>query len=270
VVVALFFSFIGVAIQFFVLTAFTVLIFFILYWDLFKVKFLPILFGLPLLLNLPWLTNVLVGGDSVQAISQAASKTQNLVRTASSLLRIFNFSYSPTTLIERYYPSFALLLFLLVFVYIYYCFVRFKPNRISIFFSSNLFFFIFLGTGAYRNYPVWPIDVLYPMFREMQHTIPFISLFLILLWAQTAKKHSYVTKIVLLAIIVFGARMNLKFSNAINFSLIRNEFSEFENFIQNNNSIFNVHVMTYPFFGQYGFKNIPVQIIVLVDFFCLI
>lgn len=257
VITGLFLSFVGIALQFYVLTAIFLALFFIFNPTSFRLKYFPILVCLPILINLPWLSNIIAGGTSIGGISAVAATGQNLARSSASLLQIFNFSFSPTTLISQYYSPGELIFFIFLPILFFMSVLGRKQSAKVLLFLLSLIFFIFLGIGAYRDFLIWPIDILYPMFREMEHIIPCIILFFFLAWSQVKTSFRYAALPILIVFIFLNVLVFVRFSDAINYSNVRDDFSEFQSFISNNPTITNDHVLTYPFWGQYGFLDVP-------------
>lgn len=254
-VIGIFLAFIGIAIQFFVFAYLVLCIFFAFWPKKFKFKLSPIIFFMPLLTNAVWISNILDGGVSLTGLSSTAAKEGFTASMFTSYSQIFNFSFAHATLIERLYP--------IQWIYVFPVFVSIllgmaayaKRERMYLFILVNFIIFVFLGTGFFQTIHIPILSVFYPMFRESGHFAPVITLFLLLFWIDI---HSCIWRRTTQVMMIFFIFINIFqftfYAQPINFQSIRNKFAEFQSYISHQNK--GNHILTYPFFGQYGFLDV--------------
>jgi len=282
-------AFVGIQIQFFIFAAIFILIYFLFNKDKFSWKYCWLLIVIPLLINLPWLSNFLVGANSISATSQGATQMLFADTAFASPIRIFFMIFSPATNIQYAYDRWMLIYFgiFTAMVYgsiAYYYFNRIKNKELRIkdqdkgriinILVTNFVVFTLLGTGYFQKIPIPFIKTFYPMFRESGHFAPIIILFEILILAfilpvifesikkyqiKSGRKFLLITYNLLLTtyLIVFvaiNAYTFYKYLPRVNFSEARKQFQPFENFGASDNSVY--RVLTYPFWNQYGFNDV--------------
>ena len=192
-------SFVGAQIQFFVFAAIFLLIYFLFNREKFSWKYCWLLIIIPFLINLPWLSNFLVGANSVSATSQGAIQMLFADSAFASPMRIFFMIFSPATDIQYAYDRWMLIYFGIFTVMVYgsiaYYYARIRNKELGIkglanrkiidVLTVNLVVFTLLGTGYFQKIPIPLIKTFYPMFRESGHFAPIIVLFEILTFAFT-------------------------------------------------------------------------------------
>lgn len=271
-ILGLLLSFVGFQIQFFVFAAIFLLIFFVFNRDKFSKKYFWLLLIVPTLVSLPWLSNYLVGANSVSATSQSATVMQFSDAEFASLKRIFFMIFSPATNIQCAYDRWMLIYFgifsaLVCGLLLWYYVKRFKKNiasnRTINIFSLNLIIFTFLGTGYFQKVQIPIIKTFYSMFRESGHFAPIIILFEVLILAnilpqflEAIRHKKLVGALVtfyLIGFISINGYIFYKYLPRVDYSQARSEFQSFLDFGNTDNSTY--RVLTYPFWNQYGFNN---------------
>lgn len=218
VILGLFLAFVGAQIQFFVFAGITLLIFFLLSKEKFKFRYFALSLIIAFLVNLPWLSNYLIGANSVTATSNKATEMLFGDSSFASPLRILSMTFSVGTNIQYIYAKpwlayFGIFSILTICSVLYYFYARRKisekndqesivkefhhnssfviPNseqdRRILFFIINWIVFSILGTGYFHLIPIPFLKTFYPMFRESGHFVPIIVLFQVLTFASTWK-----------------------------------------------------------------------------------
>jgi len=282
-VVPLLLAIIGLQIQFFFITAIVLFIYFLFRRKELNWKYLLLLIIVPILINLPWLSNYLVGANSLVQNSQVASAVGFKGSVYSSVFRNFFMIFSSATDIQYvfdrwtfvYFGLFSLLLFVIVITYFW--FIRKKEgnnSQINITVVSLVVFFL-LGTGAYQSWPIPGIRLFYPIFREAGHLAPIILFFEFLTFALIWPKFIEMVASLRIAqkllknkgesILAGSAAVYLGIFLAVNgfyfwrylpfvdFSAVRQQFASIEKF--NSSSFGSYRVLTYPFWNQYGLAS---------------
>lgn len=285
VVLGLVLAFVGAQIQFFIFAAIFLTIYFLFNKKQFEIKYLPILFLLPVLINLPWLSNLFSGVINIGAASSQASEMAFSGTVFASLPRIFFMAFSNATNIQYVYDKWSLIYFgffslsLMVTIGFYY-YLRLKnklpdvlerSNQINIL-TLSLIIFILLGTGFYQKIPIPIVQNLYPTLRESGHFAPIIILFEILVLAkiwpillekirQSQKRIDYFRlvaaslSIYLIGFVCINLFYWLTYLPKFDYNFAKQEFLPFQNFNKEDTSTY--RVLTYPFWNQYGFQNTP-------------
>ncbi len=287
-ILGLILAFVGVEIQFFIIAAIFLMIFFLFTREKFSLKYLGLLILVPFLINLPWLSNFLVGANSVGASSSGATVMLFNDAAFCSLKRIFFMIFAPATDIQFVYSRIVLAYFGIfsamtaLSIILYYFFINRSPKSqvrspVNVL-VANLVVFTLLGTGYFQKIPIPILKTFYPMFRESGHFAPVIILFEILVLALTLpailnrirNPHlltrpalgsggvnllTYSLTAYLLIFIGINAYTFYKYLPRVDFAAAREQFQPFENFGATDNSTY--RVLSYPFWEQYGFINQP-------------
>ncbi len=257
IVVGLLLSFIGAQIQFFVIGFLFIVLFFCFNKNKFNLNYFVIICLLPFLINLIWLSNFILGANEISKVSRSAAKGSFIDLQEMDFINIFNLSFSKATLISRFYETQYLYFFIILFLFLFLFLLKNKiKDKISGLFFVYLMILMILSTGIYFSFQIWPINILYPMFREVGHFAPLIILLLILSISAIAKKGK-IKNIFFYFIIIFFI-INLtqfhKYPNTISFSYMRQQFNSFEENNTKDDSAY--RILPYPFFGQYSISNI--------------
>jgi len=257
IIVGLFIAFIGVQIQLFVVAGLLVALFFIFHPIEWRWKYTLVMFSLPVLISLVWLSNFLFGGSSLSAVSDTAAKGGFKGLSGTDYLNIFNFSFSKATLISRFYNWFELTLNVLLFALVIISVVRAKLKRDSdVFLLVFMLVMVFLSTGLFMAIDLGPLTMLYPMFREVGHFAPIMVLALVLLLGRLMPRGAMgwlCLGLLAVSIIITFAKFQSS-PQAINFASVRQQFAEFKNFGDRHPDA-NHRVLAYPFFDQYTFTK---------------
>lgn len=267
-------AFVGFQIQFYIIAAITLGIFFLVNRKKFSVKHLLCSYLIVLLVNLPWLSNFLVGANKISSVSGHASSESFSGSMFASPLRVITMAFASATNIQYVYSQIWLMFFGLVttvifLVSLYYLIViRRKPEIVDqaddkriIFLICSWIIFSCLATGYFQKIPLPLISFFYPMFREVGHLAPIAVLFEVLTFAfifpyLELKKYFRLIVFVLIGIFLsVNVYCLLNYLPKIDYQKARDDFQPFENFIDADKSSY--RVLTYPFWNQYGFTDQP-------------
>jgi hypothetical protein len=261
IVVGLMLALIGVQIQFLVIAAALVALFFFFRPDMWRWKFLAPLLLLPLLINLVWLSNFLVGGADIASLSGEATKASFKASSNSDYLNIFSFSFSKATLISRFYSVYELLLYGLIFVLMVVALLKSRRKQVEdVWLLSFLLVILFLATGLFQLINLGPLTTLYPMFREVGHFAPIIVLLMIVLLGRLMPRGAWKVLVVVWLVLVIGISF-VKYqadAQTISYASARQQFAEFKQFGDAHPSK-DERVLSYPFFDQYAFTALPMR-----------
>lgn len=279
-VIAILLSIVGFQIQFFVFAATFLVVYFLFNKEKFPWKYCWVFIIVPLLVNLPWLSNYLIGVNSIGASSQTATQMLFADAAFASPMRIFFMIFAPATNIQFVYDRWMLIYFGL-FTFItygsiaYYYLSRIKSKRVENnrtvnVIVTNLIIFTVFGTGYFQKMNVPFLKLFYPMFRESGHFAPVIILFEILsliyilpiIFTSIGVRHrkigSALAGLVLIYLVGFVS-INIysfeKYLPIVDFSAARAQFQPFEDFGNSDTSTY--RVLTYPFWNQYSFNSVP-------------
>lgn len=260
-VLGLLLGFSGVQIQFFIISAVFLLVYFLFHREKFSLRYIIITLALALLINLPWLSNFLVGAASITEFGQKANTNKFSELFRSDYVSIFKQSFSKATLLEHLYgvKYFAILFLLPVGLFLAAIFGR-KNKDFAFLLSLNIIF-IFLLTGKFHFFAFPIISRLYPMVREISHFAPPLVLFEILaagILLLSRMKSFWVGMLSHALLIVFLLVNTLAFYQYLklpkpNFNEVRKEFADYKKFYDGHPTD---RIMTYPFFGQYSFNKV--------------
>ncbi|MBU3668355.1 MAG: hypothetical protein FGM57_00115 [Candidatus Taylorbacteria bacterium] len=257
---SLFFAFIGAQIQFFVFALLFLFVFFLVYKEKRSIQAVLFVFVISFLINLPWLSNFLVGGIHISQVSEVASKASFKDLALDSYKDILNMTFSKATLIDRFYDapvltSFSsLCILLLIFVL-----VRrgSRVREIHSVFVLMIFALLCLELSTFMFADLYYGKVLLPMFREFGHLGPVVLLFLVLSLAQwPIARREKMFLAVLLGVFILANIPAFAFKlPRADFSMIREKFAEFKKEIDTDSSSY--RILTYPFFSPYSFNFLP-------------
>ena len=261
VVVGFFLAIIGIQIQFFIIASVLIVLYFFFRPDQWRWRFLLPLLMLPLLINLVWLSNFAFGGADISSISSEATKASFKGTSDSDYLNIFSFSFSKATLISRFYSIYELLLYGLIFVLMVVSLVRSKRKQAEdVWLLTFLLCMLFLATGLFQLINLGPLTTLYPMFREVGHFAPIITLMLLILLARLMPRgllKGFLVAWLVIVIVVSFVKYQTN-TQTLNFGAARQLFSEFKKFGDAHPSQ-DERVLSYPFFDQYAFTGFPIR-----------
>ncbi len=282
IIIGLFLGFVGFQIQFFIFAV----IFFII-WYLFNCRqaqprFLLIACLLALLVNLPWLSNFIIGTNLISEISNQASNIIFSGASHTNLLRIATLSFSDATLIKYLYPKWVFAFFGLFSLGLVAmigwkigkkiknslqstenkkCGLLSTHDQISadsclrnnwiIFITLSIF--IFLGTGVYQSWNIPILRMFYPILRESGHLAPIVILFMILLLVRLWSDKAYIKWPVTLYLVVFvliNAITIYKSVPTVDYQALRDRTKPYKEFLDQDRSVY--RIANYPFFGQYS------------------
>ncbi len=259
IILGLLFAFVGVQLQFFVITS----IFFLIYVSLNREKFsfrnLLLVGSMVVLINSFWLFNYLFSINSIsETIHSGISKGFASISEAS-YLNIFSLSFAKATFITAYFTKFQLFLSSLFFMFpLIYLFIYKKRNKDLINILLFLIILIYLATGDSRSIPITTIsNVMGSLFREVGHFAPIIFLMALLSICFTISK-KYILNFIFGVYLVFFCLMigiiYTKSYSLVNFESIREKFEPFHEVNKSDTSTY--RILNYPFWGQYGIKDI--------------
>lgn len=260
VVVGLFFAFLGTQIQFFIIGGIFLAAFMLFHRDKVAWKYLAVMLGIPLLINLVWLMNFATGAvDTAQTGAQAA-KVSFRASSASSFLSIFTFSFSKATLLSRFYAFYELLWNTTLFVFLLWLLARAgrkRPERFDLALLVFLAVMMFMATGLYQVLNIYPLSVFYPMLREVGHFAPVIVLAALLLIARMVGGTRWRWGLVLLVVgslFIVGVKFEY-YSQRISFADARASFAPFKQIADADKGEY--RILAYPFFDKYVLKSAP-------------
>lgn len=260
VVVGLFFAFLGIQIQFFIIGGIFIIAYMLFNREKVAFKYLPVMFGLPLLINLVWLCNFITGAASTTEIGASAAKVSFKASSASSFLSIFTFSFSKATLLSRFYAFYELLWNAMLYVFLFWILSRRDGKRREKFDLVLLVFLaimIFLATGMYQVLNLYPLTILYPMLREVGHFAPVIVLSALLLIARAVEKTRWrwaLLFVIVGSLFIVGVKFEY-YAQPVDFAKARAAFAPFKQVADNDKGQY--RILAYPFFDKYELKGQP-------------
>ncbi len=260
VVISLLLSFMGVQVQFFFFGFIFLMVYFFIQRDKFSWKGIVVPIMATIMVNLVWLTNFISGGIHVSSVSGEALKNTFAELMNSSFYSIIKLSFSEATFIERYYDKYFLLGFigLSVLVVALILYVRNKTKKMQVV-ALGLATFFLLGLQGSIIFSIYPLSILAPMFREVGHIGPIFFLFLIMSILILSKNviRGKLLMVLLVLFIGINSHMYIQHYTVVNFSQVRSQFKPFKKVIDEDMSQY--RILSYPFFEQYSFQNIPTQ-----------
>lgn len=258
VIVGLFFAFIGAQIQFFVITAMFMAVYFAFNRDKVRLKYLAVMILLPLLINAVWLANFVSGATSAAETGAIASKVSFKSLSGSDFLSIFTFSFAKATLLTKFYAFYELLWNTILFIFLLWLLVREKQKQnTDILLLVFLVIMIFMATGLFQLISVGPQTMLYPMLREVGHFAPVIVLVALLLIARLVHRSKWqwaLLGVIVISLLTVGIKFQY-FSQSYNFADVRQKFAPFKAVADRDTTDY--RILAYPFFDQYSFLDFP-------------
>lgn len=292
-VLGLLLAFVGVQIQFFILALIVLAVYYILNIKRFKARYLILILMLALLINLPWLSNFLIGANSVSGISGQAGDIAFNGASRTSLLRIATLTFSDATLIKYLYPKYIFGFFGLFSLGLAamagwrIVTARIKPSprvplgntelRVKLDKKTancelrtanipnefwqvliTLLVFVFLGTGVYQSWNIPIVKIIYPMLRESGHLAPVIVLFMILLLVRLWSENKWIKWPIVSYLMIFAAINAFtiyKSLPTLDYTALRERLAPYKEFLDNDSSLY--RIAAYPFFGQYSVAGEP-------------
>jgi hypothetical protein len=260
IIVGLFFAFIGTQIQFFIITAIFLVVFFLFNREKFSWKYLPVMAGLPFLINLVWLMNFATGAVDTAETGANAAKVSFKASSASSFLNIFTFSFSKATLLSRFYVFYELLWNALLYIFLFWLLARGstkRKERFDLVLLTGLVIMMFMATGLFQVLNIYPLTVLYPMLREVGHFAPVIVLCALILIARLVQETRWrwgLLFVIIGSLFMVGVKFEY-YSQKISFAEARSSFAPFKEIADNDKGDY--RILSYPFFGKYTLRNEP-------------
>ena len=265
VIVGLLFGLSAFQIQFLALSGLFIMLYFLVYYKSLRIIHFFVIFLLPVLINLVWLSNFIFGGADINLVSINATKGSFQGTSYTDFINIFNFSFSKATLLSRFHEPFVLALFaVILFAPLLFLIVPHKKivRRETALLMLLFVLMIFLATGLFQKLQLGPLVTLYPMFREVGHFAPIIwvtSLFLSIVVLPVGTRLGRVF-VVMLALGVFLSSITYQVdSQKISYVAVRKQFRPFHDFEKKHRNS-NYRALSYPFFDQYSYKKFPQKI----------
>lgn len=254
-------AFVGIQIQFFLFACILLLSYLIVFWN--KKNFPAFFFSalIAIVINLPWLINFIDGANSIEKVSSAAQSVAFFSSSHSDILRNAIMSFSNATVIQYAYDKPVLAFFglitLLIFISILNYLLRSKQKdkKTTLFVILTVIFFL-LGTGKFHDWPVFLLDRLYPLLREIGHVAPIVILMeflaLAFILGNSGKKTTRAVTIAVALFVVVNAFYFVNYLPKTNFAKAREAFGSFLNLEKEDKGDY--RLLSYPFFNQYGFN----------------
>lgn len=261
-IVAVIMAFSGVQIQFFAINILVLIVYFIFNKKYTRFKYLLLLSIVTILINLPWLSNFIVGVNSVSGSAEYATMNQFPGLSVANPIWVFTFLFSKATIIKYFYPKLVYLFFSAIYLFVFYFYWKRKKKiaeKDKKFVTTLFLIFLVLSTGFFWYLNYYPINLFFPMFREIGHFAPVVVFFLVLFIATylSGKKWSkfiyYTLGTYIVAFIGINIWGYINYLPTNDYSLARESFQEFKDFQQNKSD--SGRVLFYPFLGQFGFAT---------------
>lgn len=259
VILGLLLGFVGFQIQFFFFAFLFILLYLILYRDRAKIIYSVFAGIMALLINSVWLSNFIFGARNINEVGAAAARVSFKATSRTDLTNIINFTFSKATLISRFYSSLELVVYTLLFTLAIFSFFIFKNKKSSDYILPiYTIIMCFLATGFFIGLNLGPLNTFFPMFREVGHFAPIIVLCIMLMLGMYIKGGANTlicTILILISIFVSWGKFD-RYLQTINFQDMRNKFSEFKKFGDNNNDkSAQYRILAYPFFSPFSIKG---------------
>jgi hypothetical protein len=266
-VLGLLFAFVGVQIQFIFFTLLFCLIFFLFQKEKFRLIQVASAFGIALLVNLPWLSNYLLGVNSIASNSGGAANVAFLGSMETSIARIGIMAFSSATQIAQVYPKWALAFFgvltlAVVCGSIYFLIKKKASDKLFLAYGVSLLSFVLLATGKFNEVAIPGVKLFYPMFREVGHFAPIVVALIIILIVKLCETDYFQSKVVKRGLILYlmifvgiNALAMVNFLPKVNYSQMREKFDGVESFNESTQGVY--RVLSYPFWNQYGVLGNP-------------
>jgi hypothetical protein len=256
-ITGLFIAAMGVQMQFFVIAAFFLIVFFAFNRHLVNWKYLAPIFVIPLLIHGVWLANFATGAISASETSSTAAQATVKQAASSDFLSVFTFSFSKGTLLSKFYAFYELLWHAALFVFLFWLLVRRKqqdtPVIVLLVFMALM---MFMATGLYQMVNLGPVTALYPMLREVGHFAPIIVLAALVLIARMVRRSGWrwmLIGVIAGGLLIVGVKFQY-YSQGYSFATVREKFAPFKEFADQQEG--QHRILAYPFFGKYSFNHI--------------
>lgn len=260
VVIGLFVAGLGVQIQFFIIGAIFLAVFFAFNRQKLGWKYVVVMAGLPFLIHLVWLCNFITGANSTADTSAAAAQVSFKRSSSSNFLNIFTFNFSAATLLSKFYAFYELLWSAALFIFLLWLLMRERHKQtFDVLLLVFLAIMVFMATGLYQQISLGPLTVLYPMLREVGHFAPIIVLVVTLLVARLVRFSAWrwmLVSILLGALFIVGVKFQY-YSQGYSFAQARDKFTPFKSIADADKSSY--RILAYPFFDKYSFKFLPIE-----------
>jgi len=254
IIAGLHIAFVGAQIQFF---AFAYLFFglFVLYKKkLFTVTHFFLAAVLPLLINWFWISNFFltenISEEVVDASTGVFDRAINL-----DVISILNLSFSDATLITQFFYRFEMVFFLGLFFFLLMTLSenvkKVRAKQDSFFFTVNIITLIIVAIVVLPVLNLGPLSPFQALLREVGHFAPVILFFVLLAIISFYGSRPLFIKMYLGIFISLNTFHYATQLPAINFSEIREKFSEFEAVPIEEG----YRALSYPFWGQYEFLD---------------
>jgi hypothetical protein len=260
VVIGLFVAGLGVQIQFFIIGAIFLAVFFAFNKQKLAWRYAVVMAGLPFLIHLVWLCNFITGANSTAQTSAAAAQVSFKRSSSSNFLNIFTFNFSAATLLSKFYAFYELLWSAALFIFMLWLLMREKHKQtFDVLLLVFLSIMVFMATGLYQQVSLGPLTVLYPMLREVGHFAPIIVLVVTLLVARLVRFSAWrwiLVSMLVGALFIVGVKFQY-YSQGYSFAQARQEFAPFKAIADADKSSY--RILAYPFFDKYSFKFLPTE-----------
>jgi hypothetical protein len=256
---SLFLAFVGVQIQFFVIAGIMMFIYFIFHKEKFRLIYLPLLLIVPILINLPWLSNFISSAYTISQVGGGAAFGSFKSLTEATFRDVFYMSFSRATLLQYYYSSAHFAIFALFSVLFLVQLFLSKFNKKMLFIITLMIVYFIFATGLLQSLNIPYLNKIYPMIREVGHFAP-ILVFCMLSYLLQIKSMSKSNQIVMVFSLFVFLFTNLTVYWGFvklpkpEYNLVRQHFEEFEDIKKNDTGSY--RVLTYPFFNQYSLNNV--------------
>lgn len=254
-------AFVGLQIQFFLLAALLLAAYLIFNRGFVKLRYIMLALVTALIINMPWLSNFIVGASNASEVSQRAQQISLSASGLSDFQTQFQLSFSSSTHISKIYPTVLLAMFMVLWVAFLIPFItQRQKTRHQVMWLVLALTTMVLATGFYLRFPMGPLSFIAPMFREVGHFGPVLILFLMMGLAASLSNFSVRLKWLLICMLSIFLGSNvffyIKYLPTLNYSSIRKQFAQFEEFSAVHNRPYESRILTYPFFGQYSFNSV--------------
>ncbi len=260
IVLAILVALVGFQIQYFVFALLFLILYFIFKKEQFSIKYSIISATIAISINLPWLSNFLMGANKVSSISGRASSVSFEGAMSAKIQNILVLAFSDATTIKYYFskPEFlyfgVISLIILTIVAIFITKHKTRNSSDELIMSTMWLILALLSTGFFHAIKVVPFSTLSPIFREVGHFAPVAVLFgLLIIGYSKIKKRAFYLGL-LAYLLIFGAINVYTVATKLpktDYSKAREKFQNYITFWDENQSI--SRVLTYPFFGQYSY-----------------
>jgi hypothetical protein len=250
-------AFVGAQIQFFAFALIFILVFFIVKREIFSWKYSLSTIFIALLINLPWLSNFLVGANQVSNFSNQAASVSFEGAMRAKIQNVLLLAFSDATTIKYYFnkPEFVFMsLFSLAIIALIAIYLTKRKSSEKTALSLLWIIFTLLSTGFFHSITFFPFSITNSIFREVGHFAPIAVFFGIMIIAGAKIKNRYYYHFLLLYLIIFAAINSYAIATKLpklNFEMAREKFQNFTDFTMNDKSQY--RILSYPFFGQYSF-----------------